>query len=553
MRRVNFLMITKLMLFVGFVLLLIVCWKELKIRATKSQLAKAEIEKAFIESWESYVSDAWGNDVYFPLSSKGHNIASDERPLGWIIIDSLDTIMIMYNKTDDEKRRDKFKEYILRSETWIKEELTLNINIKVSVFETTIRVLGGLLSAYYCSKEFNIGNAQVYLDRAVELADKLEAAFSTPIGIPLGSVNLMNKKSSKIHKSMYITNIAECLTLQMEFKYLSYITENPKYWNLAEKVYDPIFRVNDYPKKWHGLAPIQLHTVTGKFIDQNIRLGSKGDSYYEYLLKQYLLTHEKIYWDIYSISMQGIDDYLVQKSNEKDYLFIGEKHKGLDGPFSGKMDHLVCFMGGLYAMAATEGLPLKKAKSQPWWNTERAHYWNMATELTRTCYMIYNETPKGLAPEIVLFKQFPDETHPDWWLSPSNLFFVKPADAFNLLRPETVESIMYMYQLSKQQKYRDWAWHIFSNFRKSASCLKQNGNVIYSSISNVLTNGQTTFLDNMESFWLAETLKYLYLTFVDDLDLSNIVFNTEAHPFPVMDHAELDRINLRTNWDFSRY
>jgi hypothetical protein len=40
----------------------------------------------------------------------------------------------------------------------------------------------------------------------------------------------------------------------------------------------------------------------------------------------------------------------------------------------------------------------------------------------------------------------------------------------------------------------------------------------------------------MESFWLAETLKYFYLLFVDDPDvipLDKYVFNTEAHPPPI--------------------
>ena len=60
----------------------------------------------------------------------------------------------------------------------------------VSVFETTIRELGGLLSAYDLSKD------RVFLDKALELGGMLANAFNTASGLPLSAVDLRTRKAS---------------------------------------------------------------------------------------------------------------------------------------------------------------------------------------------------------------------------------------------------------------------------------------------------------------------------------------------------------------------
>ena len=101
----------------------------------------------------------------------------------------------------------------------------------------------------------------------------------------------------------------------------------------------------------------------------------------------------------------------------------------------------------------------------------------------------------------------------------------------NLQRPETVESIFYMYRATKDPKYRDWGWNIFQAFEKHTRV--EHG---YASIDNVRRPERVGYRDKMETFYLAETLKYLYLLFSDDPDLIALdkwVINTEAHPLPV--------------------
>lgn len=114
-------------------------------------------------------------------------------------------------------------------------------------------------------------------------------------------------------------------------------------------------------------------------------------------------------------------------------------------------------------------------------------------------------------------------------LIPYNLVF-QPLDAHNLLRPETVESLYIMYQLTKDKKYQEYGWNIFQAFEKHTR-IPHGG---YSSLNSVkdLSHG---FRDKMESFFLGETLKYLFLLFsdIEVVPLDKYVFNTEAHPLPI--------------------
>ena len=103
----------------------------------------------------------------------------------------------------------------------------------------------------------------------------------------------------------------------------------------------------------------------------------------------------------------------------------------------------------------------------------------------------------------------------------------------NILRPETVESLFMLYRLTKDNKYREWGWKIFKAFEKNA---KVEG-CGYASLKSVLNTDPSRNKDNkMESFFVAETLKYLFLLFTDDdrvFSLDEWVFNTEAHPLRI--------------------
>lgn len=512
--------------------------------------AKYEIESVFLESWLDYRSHAWGSDVYGPISKNGHTMGGGKKdPLGWIVVDSLDTLMVMYNGTKDADHKAQFLEEIELAERWISDVLSYNIDYNVNIFETTIRMLGGLLSAYHCSQMYGVGNSTLYLEKAIDLGDRLALSFGqSGTGIPYSSINLLTGESTKNHVDDGASSTAEFTTLQMEFKYLSYITGNQTYWRLCEKVYEPLYKNNDLlGPRYRGLAPIYTQPDTGFFYGSNIRLGSRGDSFYEYLLKQYLMTGETLYQTLFQKSMDSVKELLVSNSKgDLGLTYIAEKEHGIYGPSSPKFDHLVCFMGGVLATSATHGMTFSEAASQHFWNSRAQEDWKLGEEITRSCYETYHQSPCGLAPEIVVFNDGWQD-HTNWWVSKTKDFYVKPADAHNLQRPETVESIMFMFQLSKDEKYRNWGWQIFESFKEYTKTIGADGSIAYTSLKNILAT-PIVQSDNMESFWLAETLKYLYFLFEDDLDLTKITFNTEAHIFPVFDKKRMEELGLSTGW-----
>lgn len=129
---------------------------------------------------------------------------------------------------------------------------------------------------------------------------------------------------------------------------------------------------------------------------------------------------------------------------------------------------------------------------------------------------MYHSTATGIAPEFVTFDGGHDMN-------------TRTSASFYILRPETAESLFILHQLTKDPIYREWAWEIWDAIDKH--CKKGAG---YGALQNV-NNANSATDDRMESFFLAETLKYLYLIQDPDnfIDLSKYVFNTEAHPMKI--------------------
>uniref|UniRef100_A0A1B0D4U1 alpha-1,2-Mannosidase n=2 Tax=Phlebotomus papatasi TaxID=29031 RepID=A0A1B0D4U1_PHLPP len=171
-----------------------------------------------------------------------------------------------------------------------------------------------------------------------------------------------------------------------------------------------------------------------------------------------------------------------------------------------KMDHLACFAGGLF------GLGSQTLSNE--WSTK---YMEIAHGLTNTCHESYIRTPTKLGPESFRFSEAVEAKA------------LKTSEKYYILRPETFESYFIMWRLTHQQKYRDWGWEAVQALEKH--CRTPNG---YSGLKNVYME-EPQKDDVQQSFFLAETLKYLYLLFSDDsfIPLDEWVFNTEAHPLPI--------------------
>jgi hypothetical protein len=493
--------------------------------------------------------------------------------MGWIIVDALDTLILM-NLTSR----------LSHARQWMTTSLNYNQDASVNTFETTIRMLGGLLSAQYLSTEYphlapledddpGKPGEDLYLEKAADLADRLLGAFDTDSGIPYASVNLKSLKGIPNHLDSGASSTAEAGSLQLEFKYLAMLMGEKTYWQKVEKVNQVI----DENGMQDGLVPIFIHPDSGKFKGRTIRLGSRGDSYYgefggcfiddsqanfllEYLIKQYLQTskEEPVYKELWDEALAGVQKHLIAYTKQSSFTILGERPEGLGRKFSPKMDHLVCFMPGTIALGATEGLPLEEARKLDSWTPKREEEIVLAKELMKTCWGMYKATLTGLAPEITYFDVDNPPRRPTNGLvasEPVDFFavrreaakwkkdyIIKYLDTHNLQRPETVESLFYLWRITGDVMYREWGWEMFKSFVEWEA-VDDGGGFTSLSKANQIPPIQK---DNMESFWLAETLKYLYLLFSpnDLLPLDTIVINTEAHIFP---RFKLQR-GLKTGW-----
>ncbi|XP_034554376.1 mannosyl-oligosaccharide 1,2-alpha-mannosidase IA isoform X2 [Notolabrus celidotus] len=436
-------------------------------------------------AWDNYKRYAWGKNELRPLTRNGHigNMFGGLR--GASIIDSLDTLYIMglMDEYNDAKE-------------WVESSLDLNSNGEASLFEVNIRYVGGLLSAYYLTGE------EMFKSKALELGEKLLPAFNTPTGIPRGVINLGSGTSwSWGWASAGSSILAEFGTLHLEFVHLSELANNPIY---REKVMN-IRKLLNKIEKPHGLYPNFLSPVSGNWVQHHVSIGGLGDSFYEYLIKSFLMSDKmdddakKMYYG----ALEAIEANLVQKSTGG-LTYLAEWRGGI---LDHKMGHLACFSGGMIGIGADDGAPEK-----------RQHYLDLAAEITHTCHESYTRSATKLGPEAFRFDAGAEATA------------TRLSDRYYILRPEVIESYMYMWRLTHDPKYREWGWEAVEALEQH--CRVEAG---FSGIRDVYTTSDSH--DNMQqSFFLSETLKYLYLLFSDDdlLPLEDWVFNTEAHPLPVV-------------------
>eukprot|EP00026_Physarum_polycephalum_P016664 Phypoly_transcript_17627.p1 GENE.Phypoly_transcript_17627~~Phypoly_transcript_17627.p1 ORF type:complete len:238 (+),score=36.03 Phypoly_transcript_17627:73-786(+) len=232
-------------------------------------------------------------------------------------------------------------------------------------------------------------------------------------------------------------------------------------------------------------------------------LGSGGDSYYEYLLKVWLLSGKRVarYKQMFNEAMDPVIAKLLKFSHPSKLLYLTE---GWGEYTTGEMHHLACFSGGLFALAAHHNA-----------SNDVDLYMTIGKELTYTCHEFYTQTDTQLGPEEVAFR-------------PNFNYF--PISEKYYLRPETIESYFVLYWITGDPIYQEWGWEAFIAIEKY--CRTPNGG--YSGILDVTTT-TVTHDDLQQSFFLAETLKYLYLLFSprETLSLDEWVFNTEAHPLRV--------------------
>ncbi|KAJ8027454.1 Mannosyl-oligosaccharide 1,2-alpha-mannosidase IB [Holothuria leucospilota] len=363
----------------------------------------------------------------------------------------------------------------------------------ISVFEVNIRYIGGLISMYALTKD------EMFKNKAVEIAEKLMPAFNTPTGIPYGLINARTGAGRNWGwASGGCSILSEFGSLHLEFSYLSEITGDSKYRDKVQKVREILKNID----KVDGLYPNYLHPKTGKWGQKHVSLGALGDSYYEYLLKSFIVTGERDTeaLEMYKSAIEAMEKKMKQTSSSG-YVFFGD-FRG--AKVEKKMDHLSCFSGGMFALGS-------KYMDNP------EHHLELGAKVTETCHKSYDNSATKLGPEAFRF-----EGH-------GEAVAMRQNEKYYILRPETIESYFVMWRLTKDQKYRDWGWEAIQAIEKN--CRVDSG---YSGVKDVYAS-RVVHDDVQQSFFLAETLKYLYLLYSDDdfISLDEWVFNTEAHPLPI--------------------
>lgn len=287
---------------------------------------RQSIKDGMVHSWTGYKTYAWGSDELKPASRRG---SDPWGGIGCTLVDALDTLWVMDMKTE-------FYEAV----EWVKKSLSFDHVGTVSTFETTIRALGGLLSAYDLSREV------VLLQKAEDLGDRLLKAFTTRSGIPMGAVSLNSGSGAPVNRGGSAV-LSELGTLQVEFRYLAEATKRPEFEAKAMKA----LQVMRTKRPGHGLYPIKVSLSDGSFVDRHVTFGALGDSFYEYLLKVWIQGGQKEMWlrDMYDESVNGVVDVLLKVTKKTGLAYISD----WDGRNNiHKMDHLVCFMPGLLALGS---------------------------------------------------------------------------------------------------------------------------------------------------------------------------------------------------------
>ncbi|KAM8959094.1 mannosyl-oligosaccharide 1,2-alpha-mannosidase IC isoform 1-T1 [Lycaon pictus] len=471
---------------------------------------REKIKEMMQFAWQSYKLYAMGKNELRPLTRDGYEGNMFGGLSGATIIDSLDTLYLM-------ELHEEFQE----AKAWVEENFHLNVSGEASLFEVNIRYIGGLLSAFYLTGE------EVFRVKAIKLGEKLLPAFNTPTGIPKGVVNFKSGSNRSWGWAMAGSSsiLAEFGSLHLEFLHLTELSGNQVFAEKASALPEslppnssslfcplraPGGEVRNIRKvlrkinKPFGLYPNFLSPVSGNWMQHHVSVGGLGDSFYEYLIKSWLMSAKTDVEakEMYYEALEAIETYLLNVS-PGGLTYIAEWRGGI---LDHKMGHLACFSGGMIALGAED------AKEE-----KRAHYRELAAQITKTCHESYARSDTKLGPEAF------------WFNSGREAVATQLSESYYILRPEVVESYMYLWRQTHNPIYREWGWEVVMALEKY--CRTEAGfsgiQDVYSSIPNHDNKQQT--------FFLAETLKYLYLLFSEDdmLSLEDWVFNTEAHPLPV--------------------
>lgn len=450
---------------------------------------REEVREMFYHAYRAYMDNAYPADELMPLSCKGRyrgtepNRGDIDDALGnfsLTLVDTMDTLVLL----GDIDEFERVVRLVIR-------DVTFDHDIVVSVFESNIRMVGGLLSGHILASylQEHHDRLQWYrgdlLSMAKELGYRLLPAFNTSTGVPHPRINLKYGLKSPKLGQVRETCTACAGTMILEFAALSRLTGEPVFEEKARIAMDYLWQQRHRSSDLMGTV---LNIHNGDWIRRDSGVGAGIDSYYEYCLKAYILLGDDLYLDRFNKHYSAVMKYISQGPMLVD-VHMHRPHTNSRN----FMDALLAFWPGLQVL---------KGDIKP---------------AIETHEMLYQVTQRhNFLPEA-----FTTDFQVHWGQHP--------------LRPEFVESTYFLHKATGDPYYLEAGRSILESLQKYARVPCG-----FAAVKDVRTG---THEDRMDSFVLAETLKYLYLLFAfkEDilLDLDHFVFTTEAHLLPL----SLARIN----------
>jgi len=431
---------------------------------------RALARQMFFHGYNSYIENAFPEDELRPISCEG---TSSYGGYSLTMIDTLDSLVV-YDNVDE----------FINKVSWVSENISFDIDRNVSVFETNIRILGGLLSSHLLAEDLILDYDGSLLDMASDLGERLLVAFRTETGIPYGTVNLRHG----VPKGETPVVCTACAgSFAVEFGLLSRLTGDPRFENASKVSALALFN----RRSRLNLVGSHINSESGKWTDGTATIGSFVDSYFEYCVKAWILLGDQDYRDMFVELYGGIVTRLHNPLSQRNQIGWFGHVNMFSGKGAGENTNLASFFPGLLVL---------------WGDIFVGQlFLDKLLSIVRRFDFI---------PERYTFHEgFPK--------------ILSERSSGNPLRPELVESIYYMLAVAtgerEKQELLKVAFDMLVAFNNS--CWTECG---YAAILNVENR---TLDDRMDSFWLSETLKYFYLIFDEDntVNKKNVLFSTEAH------------------------
>ena len=442
------------------------------------------VRNAFLHSWEGYKKLAWGHDELRPVSEKAQDNFN-----GWgaTIVDALDTLLVMDLPVEYDYARQHVRDIDFHLIGGGRSAYG-SADGRIPVFETSIRYLGGFLSAY------DLSGDTLMRDRAEELAQLILPAFDTPTGLAVGRIRF--GQGGRMASTGGVI-LAEAASMLLEMTRLWQVTGNRTYFDRVQRTTDWLDRnMTGTPDRLGSLWSTSIFPERGTMYGW-YTWGGQADSAFEYLIKEHQLLAGQLdqYGRMFGQVLDSARQWLLRPIStvpNAPLLVLGQSN---GKSFQPKLEHLTCFAGGSMGLSA---------KLLPNRHRDLAH----AKRFTETCWWTYNATLTGIGPEDIVFYKDKDDDRFSTTFDKDGtsrrgaargqpIVGVRRVNSDYRNRPETIESIFYMWRITGDPVWQERGWQMFCSWVTHSMTT-----VGFSSLSNVLTVPAPQS-DSMESFTFA--------------------------------------------------